>query len=94
MCYNTMSMVYDDDLENTNDKIYQLNQTQINRTSDLKWSICCPICDNTSNVIAIIALDGKTRITIDDGKASALKEELAAFSYMLYDSVPQLFKRR
>ena len=94
MCYNTKSMVYDDDLQNTNDKIYQLNQTQIDRTSNLKWSICCPICDKGDNVVAIIAVDGKTRITIDDDKASTLKEELPAFSYMLYDSVPQLFKRR
>lgn len=94
MCYNTKSIVYDDDLQNTNDKNYQLNQIQIDRTSDLKWSICCPICDKDNNVVSIIAIDGKTRIAIDDDKESALRENLPAFSYMLYDSVPQLFKRR
>ena len=93
LCYKTKSMVYDDDLENTNDKIYQLNQNQISRTSNLKWSICCPVCDKTNSVVAIIALDGKTKITIDEKKEDTLRNELLAFSCLLYDSVPQLFKR-
>ena len=94
MCYNTKYMVCDDDLEHTNDKIYRLSQNQINRTSNLKWSICCPICDDSNSVVAIVALDGKTKITLDKKKETALQEEMSAFCYMLYDSVPQLFKRR
>ena len=87
-------MVCDDDLEHTNDKIYRLSPNQISRTSNLKWSICCPICDDSNNVVAIVALDGKTKITLDKKKETALQEEMSAFCYMLYDSVPQLFKRR
>lgn len=94
MCYNTKYMVCDDDLEHTNDKIYRLSPNQISRTSNLKWSICCPICDDSNNVVAIVALDGKTKITLDKKKETALQEEMSAFCYMLYDSVPQLFKRR
>ena len=93
LCYHNKVMVYDDDLENTNNKNYSLNQNQISRTTNLKWSICCPVCDENDTVIAIIALDGKTKITIDKEKEVALRTDLLAFSRMLADSVPQLFKR-
>ena len=92
-CYQTKAMIHDDDLENTNDKNYNLGRNQIDRTSNLKWSICCPVCDDNDSVVAIIALDGKTRIKIDKDKENALKEEFVTFSRMLYDSVPQLFRR-
>lgn len=94
MCYETKYMVYNDDLEHTNDTMYQLNTNQINRTSNLKWSICCPVCNDSNNIVAIVALDGKTKITLDKEKETALQKEMSAFCYMLYDSVPQLFKRR
>lgn len=93
-CYQTKSMVYDDDLEHTNDKLYMLNKNQIDRTSNLKWSICCPVMGENDDVVAIVALDGKTRINIDKGKEATLREEITAFCCMLYDSVPQLFYRR
>ena len=93
LCYNTKSMVYDDDLESTNDKNYKLRKNQIDRTSNLKWSICCPISDDNGTVVAILALDGKTKIKINKAKEATLREEVVAFNHMLYDSVPQLFKR-
>ena len=93
LCYQGKSIIYDDDLEHTNNQIYQLNHNQLDRTSDLKWSICCPVCDDVDNVVAIIALDGKTRITIDKEKEEKLREPLIVFTRMLYDAVPQLFKR-
>ncbi len=93
ICYQNKMMVYDDDLEHTNGTGYQLNKNQIDRTSNLKWSICWPVCDKDDAVVAVIALDGKNRITIDKEKEAILKEELVAFSCLLFDSVPQLFKR-
>ena len=92
-CYKTKTMAFDDDLENTNDIKYNLTRNQISKTSNLKWSICCPICNEIDEVIAIIALDGKTKIKIDKDNKKSLVEELLVFSRMLYDSVPQLFKR-
>ena len=86
-------MVYDDDLEHTNDTSYSLDRIQVSRTSNLKWSICCPVFDDKNTVVAIIALDGKTKITIDKEKENDLKEELYVFTRMLYDYVPQLFRR-
>lgn len=93
MCYDTKSVVFDDDLEHTNSNSYNLKTNQIDRTSNLKWSICCPICDNNDTVVAIMALDGKAPIKISKEKETALNKEIVAFSRMLYDSVPQLFKR-
>ncbi len=93
LCYKNKALVYDDDLEHTNVANYKLGQHQIARTSKLKWSICCPVCDGNDNVVAIIALDGKTKITIDKSNETALAEEIVVFSRMLYDSVPQLFRR-
>lgn len=93
ICYNKKAMVYDDDLEHTNESDYGLNQIQVSRTFNLKWSICCPIFNEKNEVIAIIALDGKTRIKIDKQKAASIRQELFAYSRMLYDNVPQLFER-
>lgn len=94
-CYNSGLMVYDDNLEKTNSTIYSLNKNQIAKTSNLKWSICCPVFNDNEDIIAIIALDGKTKIRIDDDedKKDELRQQMIGYSRMLYDSVPQLFRR-
>lgn len=93
LCYETKTMVYDDDLEHSNSVGYNLGQNQISRTSNLKWSVCCPIFGENDTVVAIIALDGKSKITIKKNNEPVLNEHIVAFSRLLYDSVPQLFKR-
>jgi hypothetical protein len=93
LCYRDKIMMYDDNLEATNDCDYGLSKNQVFRTSDLKWSICCPILNERDEVVAILALDGKQKIYIDDSRVNALRDEVVAFSRLLYDSVPQLFKR-
>lgn len=93
LCYHYKSMVLDDDLEHSNSTEYNLGENQISRTSNLKWSICCPIFDANNTVVAIIALDGKSKITIAEENFPILNEHIVAFSRLLYDSVPQLFKR-
>lgn len=93
-CYNNKMMIYDDDLENTNSTKYRLDKNQVFRTSNLKWSICCPIFDNNSQIVAIMAIDGSKKITIDKEKENKLKEQIIIFSRMIYDNVPQLFRRK
>ena len=93
LCYQSKSMVLDDDLEHSNSTEYNLGENQISRTSNLKWSICCPIFDTNNTVVAILALDGKSKITIAEENIPILNEHVVAFSRLLYDSVPQLFKR-
>lgn len=91
-CYHDKSVLWDDKLESTNTTDYNLDAHQISRTTDLKWIICCPIYGPTSEIVAILALDGKTSAKITDPDRK-LCVELSAFSRMFFDSVPQLFKR-
>ena len=92
-CYKKDSIVYDDELKSTNSINYELNSFQIIKTSSLQWSICCPIHDTESNIVAIIALDGDKKIKIKPEKEQELSEQLFVFSTMLYENVPQLFRR-
>lgn len=93
-CYKSKRMIYDDNLESTNSTNYSLNAGQISRTSNLKWSICCPIIDNNDSVVSIIALDGTKKITIDQDKEKELSDNIFTYSRILYDTVPQLFRRK
>lgn len=92
-CYIQKQVLWDDNLEATNSMEYNLGKHQISRTADLKWCICCPIYGNANNVVAILALDGKTCTTISKSDGKSLAIELTAFSRLLFDSVPKLFKR-
>ena len=93
ICYKEGIMYYDDNLAINNSVEYNLGSNQISRTSNLEWSICCPIFDSSNNVIAIIALDGTEKISINIEKEKELSKQIIVFSRMLYDAVPQLFRR-
>lgn len=93
MCYEQKMICYDDDLENTNTTDYNLDNNQISRTSDLKWSICCPVFNNSEDIVAILALDGKTRMKIEKSQEKAIYDNLVCFSRLLFDASPNLFKR-
>jgi len=92
LCYKTKAMMYDDDLMHTNSVRYSLGQNQIDQTSNLMWSICCPILREDNTVHAIIALDGKRRITLSESAMQGFRQDIIAFSRLLYDAVPQLFR--
>lgn len=92
LCYSQKAMMYDDDLKNTNSVLYELGPTQIDQTSNLMWSICCPILREDNTVHAIIALDGKAKITLSDSAMRGFRKDIIAFSRLLYDAVPQLFR--
>lgn len=92
ICYHKKQMVYDDNLKETNSVSYALRTSQIDQTSSLRWSICCPIVQEDDTIPAIIALDGKSDITLSKEAMNAFRTDLTAFSRMLYDAVPQLFR--
>lgn len=92
LCYNQKAMIFDGDLEHTNSVNYKLSPSQIDQTSNLMWSICCPVLEEDSSVRAIIALDGQTKITLSEDAMTAFRKDIVAFSRLLYDAVPQLFK--
>ena len=93
ICYKKKVIYYDDNLTKNNSTEYNLGDNQIARTSNLEWSICCPVFDSSNNVIAIIALDGTEKLTIDKSREAELSKQIVVFSRMLYDAVPQLFRR-
>lgn len=92
-CYTQKSIVFDDNLIKTNSTEYNLSHLQITRTASLRWIICCPIFNESDDVVAIISLDGKSIIELTDETVSNLKEDIIGFSRMLYDSVPEFFRR-
>lgn len=90
-CYNTKYMIYDTDLENTNSEKYNLSSSQINKTCNLKFSLCCPIFNN-DEVIGILALDSKHTIEIEKSQKDLLRNSIVTFSQSIYEHIPQLFK--
>ncbi len=92
-CYNDGRIVYDDNLAKTNSKLYNLKNNQITQTVNLEWSICCPIFSSYNKVVAIIALDGKNKLSLNNEKIDELRKQILVFSKMLYEAVPQLFRR-
>lgn len=75
-CYKTKKIVYDDMLETTNSTDYSLTAGQISRTSNLKWSICCPIINSNDEVVAIVAFDGTKKIHIKREKQKDLSDNI------------------
>lgn len=94
LAYETKSIVYDDTLELTNSTEYSLEQSQLHRTSNLKWSLCVPILDENNNVAAVMAFDSDSsqlNINLNKDQIRSLADVLAI---MMRDSVPDLFKRK
>lgn len=90
--YSKKSIVYDDNLAETNSTSYSLDQAQVSRTSALLWSICVPILNEKNEVIAIMALDSNTsRLDISANK-DAIRTLTNTIAIMMKDSVPELFK--
>lgn len=92
-CYCSKGIMFDDNLEINNNSNYNLGHNQIQRTSSLKWSICCPIVSEDNKVVAILAIDGQTKMTIKSSKKDSLFQIISGYSRMLYDNVPPLFRR-
>ncbi len=92
--YESGSIVYDEILPKTNETEYGLENSQVNRTVNLLWSICVPIFNEKNEVIAVIAFDSdQSYLNISSNKES-IRKLTNTLSLMLRDSVPGLFKRK
>ena len=90
--YATKAIVYDDNLPETNNSAYSLDQAQVNRTSNLLWSICVPVLDENNNVIAVMALDSNiSKLNISENK-DEIRSLTNTLAVMMRDSVPEFFK--
>ena len=90
--YSKKSIVYDDNLAETNSTSYSLDQAQVSRTSALLWSICVPILNEKNEVIAIMALDSNTSKLDISANKDAIRTLTNTIAIMMKDSVPELFK--
>ena len=91
-CYQQRTILYDDDLENSNDTKYNLNSYQINKTSDLRFILVCPIMGRDDKIEAIVAFDSKTRIKVTENNKSALRRAILNYTQELHELVPEFFK--
>lgn len=91
-CFQERTILYDDDLENNNDTKYNLNEYQINKTSDLKFILVCPIMTLDNNIQAVVAFDSKTQIKITETNKKALTNIILNYTQELHDLVPEFFK--
>lgn len=91
-CFQERTILYDDDLENNNDTKYNLNEYQINKTSDLKFILVCPVMTLENNIQAIVAFDSKTQINITETNKKALTNIILNYTQELHDLVPEFFK--
>lgn len=89
-CYNHKKMVYDDNLEVTNDLDYNLNEYQKSKTKGLKFIIVCPTFSKDKEIDAIVAFDSKNHIKVvnEDKFTTAILN----YTQQLHEYVPELFK--
>lgn len=90
VCYKERKIIYDDNLENTNDSEYNLTDYQKSKTNDLKFIIVCPVFKETE-IEAIVAFDCKHEIKINQQEDKFIKAILN-YTQQLHEYVPELFK--
>lgn len=90
--YKRGSIVYDEDLSSTNDKVYSLDRSQLSRTSKLLWSICVPILNENNEVFAVMAFDSDSSPLDISSNKDDIRTLTNTLAIMMRDSVPELFK--
>lgn len=90
--YTSRKIVYDNNLYNNNDTTYNLNEYQISKTNDLKFSLTCPIMDSHNNIVSIVAFDTTNSVNINQRNENTISRAVNNFSRLLYDSIPDYFK--
>ena len=90
-CYHKRKIIYDDNLQETNDKEYNLTDYQRNKTNDLKFIIVCPIFSQNRDIAAIVAFDSKHEIKVN-GNNDKFINAILNYTQQMYEYVPELFK--
>lgn len=91
-CYQRRTIVYDDNLEVTNDQEYNLADYQKSKTNDLKFILVCPVFQEEV-VEAIVAFDCKHDIKIN-GQEDKFTKAVLNYTQQLHEYVPELFKSK
>lgn len=90
-CYQQRKMVYDDNLQETNETEYNLTDYQKSKTKDLKFIIVCPIFSEKMDIDAIVAFDCKHDIKINEHE-DKFTNAVLNYTQQLHEYVPGLFK--
>jgi len=92
-CYQQRKIIYDDNLQETNNTQYNLTDYQKSKTSDLKFIIVCPVFGNEKDIEAIVAFDCKHSIKIEKTNDKFINAILN-YTQQLHEYVPELFKSK
>lgn len=91
-CYNSRKMIYDDNLMESNEKIYNLSEYQINKTNNLRFIIVCPTFNEEGEIDAIVAFDSVNEIKITKDNEKQFTNLILNYTQQLHEKVPELFK--
>ncbi len=93
-CYETQKYQYDDNLIKNNNIKYNLNEHQIAKIGDLRFSFCCPIVSKNEDVIGIVAYDTYSALRMPNNitQQKQIINEFKLFTQTLYENLPELFK--
>lgn len=92
VCYEQKAMLYDDDLENSNETNYNLTHYQIAKTNQLKFILVCPIFSENEEIIAIVSFDSCDKIKIKEDSKEIVRKIILNYTQSLYECIPDLFK--
>ena len=91
-CFEQKAIVFDDDLENSNETNYNLTHYQIAKTNQLKFILVCPIFSENEEIISIISFDSYDTIKIKDEAKDKIRKLILNYTQSLYECIPEVFK--
>ena len=94
LCYEQKAILYDDNLEESNEVNYNLSGQQIAKTNTLKFSLVCPLFSVNDEVVSIVAIDSCDEIKIEDNLKNNFRTLVLNYTQSLYGCVPELFKAK
>ena len=89
-CYQNNNTIVECNVRNGQ---HSLEQWQKSKISSLKWCICVPINNEHDHVIAIVQIDSDTLANVNQWPEEICEELIVPFCLILYEAVPELFRK-
>ena len=93
-CYEQEAILYDDDLENSNETNYNLTHYQKAKTNKFKFILVCPIFSESEEIISIVSFDTCDKIKINRDSKDILRQLVLNYTQSLFECMPDLFKAK
>ena len=91
-CFEQKAIIFDDDLENSNETNYNLTHYQIAKTNQLKFILVCPIFSENEEIVSIMSFDSCDNIKIKDDAKDKIRKLILNYTQSLYECIPEVFK--